>query len=103
MQRKRIDKLAEFLNLDALEKDQIEPFALGSAYSRLFDALHSMKKFNDILKELEIAGQYIGEEHLDPSTLLIMKFGTDDFNRNFRMMLLRMVNDFDSPRNEKTP
>lgn len=89
VQRQRIDKLEDFLKIDKLNKSVVARDILGRAYSRLFDGLYKVGKYDRILEHLEKAAPFIDEEHFDQNTLSKLKLGNDDFNGKFRSILWR--------------
>lgn len=78
-QRKRIDKLREFLNSSQFEKRRVKSHQLGKCYSRLFDGLLEAGDYATIKAELRKAAKHISAKHLEPDTLQSLKNESTEF------------------------
>lgn len=72
-QRKRIDKLQEFLNSHQFEKRRIKPQKLEKCYCRLFDGLLQKGDHANLIVELKKASKLISIKNIDSGTLERLK------------------------------
>lgn len=82
-QRKQVEKLQEFLNLENLNRKYIVKSELGKAYSNLFDGFFYKGDYNAIIEELTKAMVFLSLKDFKPNTISRIKMGPTELSQRF--------------------